>query len=96
MPNRKYIDDLLGSGKILGFDQTLENHVKVSVGNDVYNLNNYDEKQIKGSTFIKFLDQGGFVLQQWVIKCDDKNNKEKIRNFLNHPNRAHQPSIQEQ
>ena len=30
--NKKYVDESLGIGNILKFDQTLENYLKVSVG----------------------------------------------------------------
>ena len=36
--NKKYIDDELNKNTILRFNQTLENYLKVSVGNDTYNL----------------------------------------------------------
>ena len=38
--NKVYIDDELDKNAILRFNQSLDNHLKVSVGNDVYNLTN--------------------------------------------------------
>ena len=38
LANKKYADDSLTGGNILRFNQTLENYLKVSVGNDTYNL----------------------------------------------------------
>ena len=38
LANKKYVDDSLGGGIILRFIQTLDNYLKVSVGNDVYKL----------------------------------------------------------
>ena len=42
LANKKYIDDSIGEGTIVRFSQTLQNHLKVSVGNDTYNLTKYD------------------------------------------------------
>ena len=39
--NKKYIDDELDENTILRFNQTLQNHLKVSVGIDTYNITNY-------------------------------------------------------
>ena len=36
--NKKYIDDQLDKNTIVRFNQTLGNYLKVSVGNDIYNL----------------------------------------------------------
>ena len=36
--NKKYIDDELSKNTIVRFNQTLSNYLKVSVGNDTYNL----------------------------------------------------------
>ena len=44
--NKKYIDDELDKNTILKFNQTLENYIKVSVGNDVFNLAKYDKIRI--------------------------------------------------
>ena len=38
LSNKKYVDDQLDKNTILRFNQTLENYLKVSVGNDTYNL----------------------------------------------------------
>ena len=39
------------------------------------------KKQITDTTFIKNPNTGGYLLQNWVIKCKDRNNKGKIQNF---------------
>ena len=44
--NEKYVDDSVGEGNILRFNETLQNYLKVSVGNDTYNLTKYDKIQI--------------------------------------------------
>ena len=36
--NKKYIDDELDKNTFLRFNQTLQNYLEVSVGNDTYNL----------------------------------------------------------
>ena len=36
--SKKYVDDELDKNTILRFNQTLRNYLKVSVGNDTYNL----------------------------------------------------------
>ena len=33
--NKKHVDDLIGDGNVLRFIQTLQNYLKVSVGNDI-------------------------------------------------------------
>ena len=38
LSTKKYIDDELDKNTILRFNQTLEKYLKVSVGNDTYNL----------------------------------------------------------
>ena len=40
--NKKYIDDSIGEGTMLWFTQTLQNYLKLSAGNDTYNLTKYD------------------------------------------------------
>ena len=38
LANKKYIDDELDKNTVLRFNQTLQNYLRVSVGNDIYNL----------------------------------------------------------
>ena len=82
LSNKKYVDDSIGDGTILRFNQTLQNYLKVSVGNDTYNLAKYDKIKITDTTIIKYPNTGGYLLQNWVIKCNDKNNNGKIQNFI--------------
>ena len=42
---KKYIDDELDKNTILRFNQTLQNYLKVSVGNDTYNLTKYNTRR---------------------------------------------------
>ena len=48
--NKKYIDDDIDKNTILRFNQTLQNYLKVSVGNDIYNLTKYSKIQITDTT----------------------------------------------
>ena len=66
---------------MIRFNQTLENYLKVSVRNDTNNLTKYDKIQITDITEIKYPKTGGYLLQNWVIKCNDRNNKGKTQNF---------------
>ena len=80
--NKKYLDNELDKNTVLRFNQTLENYLKVSVENDTYNLTKYDKIQITDITINKNPNTGGYLLQNWVIKCNDKNNNGKIQNFI--------------
>ena len=82
LANKNYIDDSIGDGRIVRFNQTLQNYHKASVGNDIYNLTKYDKIQITGTTIIKYPNTEGYLLQIWVVKCNDKNNNGKIQNFM--------------
>ena len=53
LSNKKHVDDSIGEGTILRFNQTLSNYLEVSVGNDTYNLTKYDKIQINDTTEIK-------------------------------------------
>ena len=82
LANKKYIDDELDKNTVLRFNQTLENYLKVSVGNDTYNPTKYDKIQFTDTTIIKYPNSGGYFLQNWIIRCNDKNNNGKIQNFI--------------
>ena len=84
--NKKYLDDELDKKTVLRFNQTLENYLKASVGNDTYNLIKYDKIQITYTTIIKYPNTGGYFLKQWLMKCNDKNNNGKIQNFIKSTN----------
>ena len=79
---RRDLNDDLDKKTIVRFNQTLQNYLKVSVGKDTYNLTKYDKIQITDTTIIKHPNTGGYLLQKWVIKCNDKNNNAKIKNFI--------------
>ena len=91
LANKKYIDDSIGEGTLLRFNQTLQNYLKVSVRNDVYNLTKYDKIQLNERTVMKAGITGGYLLQNWNIKCKDKNGNGKISNFVK-STKTHSPS----
>ena len=80
--NKVYVDDPMGQGSVLRFNQTLQDCLRVSVGNDTYNLTKYDKIQITDTAIIKNPNTGGYVLQSWVINCNDKNNSGRLQNFI--------------
>ena len=59
LANKKYTDDSIGEGTIVRFNQTLENYLKVSVGNETSNLTKYDKIQVTDTTIIKYPNTGG-------------------------------------
>ena len=79
--NKKYIDDELDKNTILRFNQTLEKYPRVSVGNDTYNLTKHNKMQLTDTTIIKSPNSGGYLLLNWNIKCNVKNNDDK-RQFV--------------
>ena len=80
--NKRYVDDQLDKNTIVRFNQTLQNYLKVSVGNDLYKLTKYNKIQLTDTTIIKYPNSGGYLLENWNIKCNDKNNIGKIQNFI--------------
>ena len=80
--NIKYVDDSIAAGTLLRFNQTLSNYLKVSVGNDTYNLTKYNKMQITDTTVVKYPNSGGYLVPGWRIFCNDKNNNVKIQNFI--------------
>ena len=56
--------------------------MKVCVGTNTYNLAKYDIIRITDTTIFIYPNTGGYLLQNWVIKCNDKNNSGKIQNFI--------------
>ena len=82
LANKKYVDDSTGDGNVLRFTQTVENYLEVSAANDTYNLTKYDKTQITGTTKFNYPNTGGYLLQNWVIKCIDKNKNGKTQNYI--------------
>ena len=82
LTNKKSVDNQIKNNTIVRFNQSLSNYLKVSVGNDIYNLTKYDKRQITDTTDIQYPNTGGYLLQNWFKKCNDKNNSSKIQNFI--------------
>ena len=80
--NKKYLDDELDKNTILRFNQTLNNYLKVSVGNNTYNLTKYDKIQLTDTTLIRVGNNGSDVLPYWKVVCNNKSNNGKISNFI--------------
>ena len=81
MANKKDVDDSIDGGSIVRFNQTLQNYLRVSVGNDTYDLTKYNKIQLNDTTVMKAGNTGGYLLQNWNIICNDKNRNGKISNF---------------
>ena len=64
------------------FNQALENYLKVSVGNDTYDLTKYNKIQITDTSVIRVGNIGSVVLPYWICICNNKNNKRKITKFI--------------
>ena len=97
LSSKNYVVDSIGEYTIVRIIQTSQNYLKVSVGNDKYNLTKYDETQIIDTTINKNPNTGGDLLQNWILKCNDKNNSGEIQNFIMSKKiQTAQPVIQEQ
>ena len=59
--NKKYIDDELDKNTVLRFNQTLQNYLNVSVGNDTYNLTKYHKIQIIDTTEMRYPNIGSDI-----------------------------------
>ena len=98
LPTKSYLDSLHGekersrrdlgldfydeSSTLVRFNQTLQNYLKISVGNDTYNLTKYNKISITDITEIKFPNNGKALLQKWKIYCNNKNNQSRISDFI--------------
>ena len=80
--NKKYVDDELNKKIIVRFNQTLQNSLKVSAGDDTYNLTKYDRIQITDTTEMRYPNIGSDLLQKWNIKCINKNSQSRITDFI--------------
>ena len=45
-------------------------------------MTKYNKIQLTHTTIIKYPNNGGYLLQNWNIRCNDKNKNGKIQNFL--------------
>ena len=98
LPTKSYVDSLHGenersrrdlgldfydeSSTLVRFNQTLQNYLKVSVGNDTYNLTKYNKISITDITKITFPNSGDALLQKWKFYCNNKNNQSRISDFI--------------
>ena len=82
LASKKYIDDELVKNTIVRFNKTLQNYLKVSVGNDTYNLTKYDKIQITDTKEMRYPNIGSDLLQKWNFKCSNKNNQSRITDFI--------------
>ena len=80
--NRKLIDRSIGEGTKIRFNQILQNYLNFSVANDVYDFAICDKLQITETTIINCLKNRGYLLQRWIIKCNDENINDKIQKFM--------------
>ena len=60
--NKKFLDAELDKNTIARFFPTLENYLKVSVGNDTYNLTKNNKIQLTDTTVMKAGNNGGNLL----------------------------------
>ena len=77
--NKKYVDDELDKNTILRFNQTLQNYLKISVGNDTNNLTDYIKIPLSDTTIMKAGNTGGYLLLNWKNICNDRNDSGKIQ-----------------
>ena len=63
LSTKKYFDDQLDKNTTVGFSQTLQNYLKVSIGNDIYNLTKYNKTQLTDTTIKKAPNSGGYCLR---------------------------------
>ena len=98
LSTKSYVDSLYGekersrrnlgldfydeTSTLVRFNQTLQNYLKPSVGNDTYNLTKYNKISITDITEIKFPNIGDALLQKWKIYCNNKNNQSRINDFI--------------
>ena len=78
----KDVDDSIGEGTRNRYNQSLENYLKASVGNDTYVLSKNDRRQITDTTTNKYPNTGRYLLQQWNTKCNHKKIKGKSQKFI--------------
>ena len=73
LTKKEYVDDSIGEGSILRFDQTLQNYLKISIVDAMYDLTKYDKQDFRHTTVTENPNRGRYLLQHWNIECNDKN-----------------------
>ena len=107
LPTKSYVDSLHGKNErsrrdlgldfydetstLVRFNQTLQNYLKISVGNDTYNLTKYNKISITDITGIKFPNIDDALIQKWKIYWNNKNNQSRINDFIK-PTKTNSPS----
>ena len=81
LANKKYIDDELDKSTVQRFNQTRESYLKVSVGNETFNLTKYNKIQLTDTTFIRQLN-GQYILPLWKVVCNDRKYNGVVTNFI--------------
>ena len=56
--------------------------MKVKINVSLYNLQIYNKILLTDTTIIKFPNNGAYLLQNWRIFCNDRNNSGKLNNFI--------------
>ena len=79
---KKHTEDELDKNTNVRFIQTLQNYLRVSVGNDTYNVTKYNKIQLIDTKITNFVIVSGYLLQNWVMKCNDINKNGKKQNFI--------------
>ena len=81
--NKKYMDDKIDNTSVVRLNDDSNNiYLQVRVLNTAYNLQLFSKAQIIDTTVIQSPNTGGYALQNWLIKCSDKNGSGKITNFI--------------
>ena len=81
--NKKYIDDQLNKNTIIRLkDDSNKEYLKVDINNISYNLQIYNKILLTDSTIMKNPNTGLDLLQNWIFRCNDRNNSGKIQNFI--------------
>ena len=70
--NTGYLDDELDKNTFITFNQTLQNYLKKSVGNDTFNFTKIDKIHLTDTTVMKAGNTVVYVLPYWKIVCNDK------------------------
>ena len=85
--NKKYIDDQLDKDTLVRLnDDSNDRYLKVNIKNSTYNLQIYNKILLTETTILKNLNNGGYLLPNWRIFCNDRNNNGKIQNFIRSTN----------
>ena len=81
--NKKNFNDEVDKDTIVRLnDNSNDRYLKVNIKNSTYNLQVYNKILLTDTTIIKLPNSGGYLLQNWNIKCNDRNNQGKIQNFI--------------